>query len=208
MSETKMSAIEMALAAAKARKAAKEAAGALEESPQQTQPRSKAPGLSPAERAEKQAQLAAERAERKARREQEKAQRDATRAATRSTGSAHMKKVESARSKLQPLSSEAELAYNEIIGNFSGPVVATIAEHLKLYVRLSATQRAASGAAIPVGTTVRITGGDSKHLNEVGVVTKSQKLRSYVKVEGLRKDVYVFTSDLTVVEEQSTAVAV
>lgn len=203
MSETKMSAIEMALAAAKARKAAKEAVGIEDEAsrPKRTETAS-------AVRAEKQAQIAAERAERKAAREAQKVLRDAERATTKAAGSAHMKKVENARARLPQLSAEAELTYNEIIGNYSGPTVAAIADHLKLYVRLSATQRASAGAAIPVGTTVRIVGGDSKYIDSVGVVTKSQKLRSFVKVEGVRKDVYVFTSDLSVVEEQQVAVAV
>lgn len=237
MTETKLSAIEKALAAAKARKAAKEAAGLTEETPapkakKEPKPKAEKPTKAPkaakepkaktvdptkeaakaerlAAKAAKMAELEAQRAERKAAREAKKAEREATRAAAKSApGSAHMKKVEKARAKLLPLSSEAELLYSEIIGNFGGPMVNAIAEHLKLHVRMSATKRATEGAALPIGTTVRIINGDAKYLNMVGTVVKSQKLRSFVKVEGVRKDVYVFTADLKVVDEAQLAVAV
>lgn len=237
MTETKLSAIEKALAAAKARKAAKEAAGLIEEAPapkakKEPKPKAEKPTKAPkaakepkaktvdptkeaakaerlAAKAAKMAELEAQRAERKAAREAKKVEREATRAAAKSApGSAHMKKVEKARAKLLPLSSEAELLYSEIIGNFGGPMVNAIAEHLKLHVRMSATKRATEGAALPIGTTVRIINGDAKYLNMVGTVVKSQKLRSFVKVEGVRKDVYVFTADLKVVDEAQLAVAV
>lgn len=237
MTETKLSAIEKALAAAKARKAAKEAAGLTEETPapkakKEPKPKAEKPTKAPkaakepkaktvdptkeaakaerlAAKAAKMAELEAQRAERKAAREAAKAEREATRAAAKSApGSAHMKKVEKARAKLLPLSSEAELLYSEIIGNFGGPMVNAIAEHLKLHVRMSATKRATEGAALPIGTTVRIINGDAKYLNMVGTVVKSQKLRSFVKVEGVRKDVYVFTADLKVVADADLAVAV
>lgn len=237
MTETKLSAIEKALAAAKARKAAKEAAGLTEETPapkakKEPKPKAEKPTKAPkaakepkaktvdptkeaakaerlAAKAAKMAELEAQRAERKAAREAKKVEREATRAAAKSApGSAHMKKVEKARAKLLPLSSEAELLYSEIIGNFGGPMVNAIAEHLKLHVRMSATKRATEGAALPIGTTVRIINGDAKYLNMVGTVVKSQKLRSFVKVEGVRKDVYVFTADLKVVADADLAVAV
>lgn len=237
MTETKLSAIEKALAAAKARKAAKEAAGLTEETPapkakKEPKPKAEKPTKAPkaakepkakatdpakeaakaerlAAKAAKMAELEAQRTERKAAREAAKAEREANRAAAKSApGSAHMKKVEKARAKLLPLSSEAELLYTEIIGNFGGPMVAAIAEHLKLHVRMSATQRATEGKALPVGTTVRIIGGEAKYLNKVGTVVKSQKLRSFVKVDGVRKDVYVFTADLKVVADADLAVAV
>jgi len=237
MTETKLSAIEKALAAAKARKAAKEAAGLTEETPapkakKEPKPKAEKPAKSPkaakepkaktvdptkeaakaeraAAKAAKMAELEAARAARKVEREAKKAEREATRAAAKSSpGSAHMKKVEKARAKLPTLSSEAELLYTEIVGNYGSHMVATIAEHLKLHIRMSATKRAAEGAALPVGTTVRIIGGDPKFANKVGTVVKSQKLRSFVKVEGVRKDVYVFTSDLKVIADADLAVAV
>lgn len=238
MTETKMSAIDRALAAAKARKAAKEAAGITEEAPvakpakepkakkekpvkapkAAKEPKAKvvdeAKAAAKAERAAakaaKMAELEAARAARKAERDAKKAEREAAKANKASTGAAaaHMKKVEKARAKLPTLSSEAELVYNEIISNFGGPAVVAIAEHLKLYVRMSATQRATNGAALEPGSTVRIVGGDPKFINMVGTVVKSQKLRSFVKVPGVRKDVYVFTTDLKVVEDQPMAVAV
>ena len=119
-----------------------------------------------------------------------------------------MKKVENARSKLMTLNSEAELVYNEITANYSGVMVNAIAEHLKLYVRMSSTQRAQSGAAFPIGTKVTITGGDPKHIGKVGIVTKSQKLRTFVDV-GERKEVYIFTTDAKMIAaDAELAVAV
>lgn len=230
MSETKMSAIEEALAKARARKAAKEAAGLLPETPVPVADRPKKAAKEPkptkeatvdpdreaakaekaAARAAKQAQLEADREVRRQAREARKAEK-AEKAATKATAaprSAHMKKVENARAKLMALNSEAELIYNEVTANFSGVMVNAIAEHLKLYVRMSSTQRAQSGTAFPVGTKVTITGGDPKHIGKVGTVTKSQKLRTFVDV-GERKEVYIFTTDAKAVEETAqVAVAV
>lgn len=198
MSETKMSAIEEALAKARARKAAKEAAGILPEKPPPV-----------AERPKKAAVEAKPKAERPADpdREAAKAEKAATKAAA-APRSAHMKKVENARSKLMALNSEAELTYNEITANYSGVMVNAIADHLKLYVRMSSTQRAQAGTAFPIGTKVTIMGGDPKHIGKVGIVTKSQKLRTFVDV-GERKEVYIFTTDAKAVEETAqVAVAV
>jgi hypothetical protein len=221
MSETKMSAIEEALAKARARKAAKEAAGLLPESPvvaapkkaaakenkptkEQTNPDRAAEKAN--ERAAKQAQLEADREVRRQAREARKAEKAATKAAA-APRSAHMKKVENARAKLMSLNSEAELIYNEIVANYSGMMVNAIAEHLKLYVRMSSTQRAQSGAAFKIGAKVTITGGDPKHIGKVGTVTKSQKLRTFVDV-GERKEVYIFTTDAKLTAEETLAVAV
>lgn len=226
MSETKMSAIEEALAKARARKAAKEAAGILPEKPAPVAERPKKAAVEAKPKAErpadpdreaakaekaaareaKQAQLEADRAARRQAREARKAEKAATKAAA-APRSAHMKKVENARSKLMALNSEAELTYNEITANYSGVMVNAIADHLKLYVRMSSTQRAQSGAAFPIGTKVTITGGDPKHIGKVGTVTKSQKLRTFVDV-GERKEVYIFTTDAKAVVEDQVAVAV
>lgn len=226
MSETKMSAIEEALAKARARKAAKEAAGLLPESPAPVAERPKKAAKEPkpakeavspdreaakaakAEaRAAKQAQLEADREARRQAREARKAEKAATKA-TAAPRSAHMKKVENARAKLLALNSEAELIYNEVTANFSGLMVNAIADHLKLYVRMSSTQRAQAGTAFPIGTKVTIMGGDPKHIGKVGIVTKSQKLRTFVDV-GERKEVYIFTTDAKAVEETAqSAVAV
>lgn len=224
MSETKMSAIEEALAKARARKAAKEEAGILPGSPVQaaekpkkaanepkpfretvSSDREEAKAAKAAVREAKQAQLEADREVRRQAREARLAEKAATKAAA-APRSAHMKKVENARAKLVPLNSEAELLYNEAISNFSGVMVTAIAEHLKLYVRMSSTKRAQSGKSFPVGTKVTITGGDPKHIGKVGVVTKSQKLRTFVDV-GERKEVYIFTTDAKAAEEVAEQVA-
>jgi flagellar biosynthesis GTPase FlhF len=232
MSEVKMSAIDRALAAAKARKAAKEAAGITEETPsvQQEAP-AKAPRVAKAAkepkaertvdpdreakkaereaaRAAKKEAVAAELEAKRAARAAKKAEKAAARteAANRP---AHMKKVENARAKLPPLNQEAELVYNEIISNFGGTTVTAIAEHLKLYVRMSSTQRAMNGKPLEVGATVQVIGGDPKFIGKIGTVVSSQKLRTFVKIDGVKKDIYMFTTDLKVQEEQAqVAVAV
>jgi hypothetical protein len=148
------------------------------------------------------AELEAKRAARAAKKAEKAAAR--TEAANRP---AHMKKVENARAKLPPLNQEAELVYNEIITNFGGTTVTAIAEHLKLYVRMSSTQRAMNGKPLEAGATVQVIGGDPKFIGKIGTVVSSQKLRTFVKIDGVKKDIYMFTTDLKVQEAQ-VAVAV
>lgn len=232
MSEVKMSAIDRALAAAKARKAAKEAAGITEETitvPVAAKPKvpkaakepkvkverptDEAKAARSAEREARRAAKAAKEAEERAAKDARKAERAAKREAKASAKSekkpTHMKKVERARSKLRPLNSEAEKLFSEVVTNFSVQVIEDIAEHLMVHVRAYKTQRATALEALPLGATVKITGGDRRYVGMTGKVVHSQRLRAKIEVPGVTKEVYIYNGEAEVVaEETQLAVAV
>lgn len=234
----KMSAIDRALAAAKARKAAKEAAGIVDEAPA---PKAKAAAKPKAEKAPKAAKVKAadpdkeaQAAERAAAREARKADRGAAKAAEEAAKEevraakraareakkaekleaktdkkpAHMKKVERARAKLNKLSTEAELIFSEVVGNFGVTAIEDIAEHLMVHARAYKTQRALTQTQLPLGATVKIVGGDRRYIGMTGTVVHSQKLRAKVEVEGVAKPVYLYTGEAIEVAADQLAVAV
>jgi len=200
MSDVKLSAIDRALAAAKARKAAKEAAGILQE---QTPVAPKAPRAEDPEKAAarrlraaakeaKHAQLEAERAERRAAREARKAERVAT---PKAKGPAHMKKVERALSKLPPLNESAKAEFEAMTSNYGIYELEKFAAHLQLFSRTQKTLRAADLQKLPLGASVTITGGDLRYVGMQGKVVHSQKLRAKVAVDGVKKPVYIYTGE-------------
>jgi hypothetical protein len=233
----KMSAIDRALAAAKARKAAKVAAGVEVEAPvvkakvekPKAEKTPKAPKVKAvdadkeakaAERAAAREARKADKAAAKAAEEAAKADAKAKRAAEREAKKAaksaektdkkpaHMKKVDRARAKLNKLSEAAELIFSEVVGNFGVTAIEDIAEHLMVHARAYKTQRALTQTQLPLGATVRITGGDRRYLGMTGKVVHSQKLRAKVEVEGMAKPVYIYTGEAVEVAEDQLAVAV
>ena len=246
MTEVKMSAIDRALAAAKARKAAKEAAGITEDTNSEAKPvkapkpaKKEKPVKTPkaakepkakandeakeaakaeraaareARKAEKLSAKAAEeaaKAEAKAQRAAERAAKKAEKEAAKSDKKpAHMKKVERARAKLGSLNTEAEKIFSEVVSNFGVYEIELIAEHLMVHARAYKTQRALTQKQLPLGSTVRITGGDRRFIGMTGKVVHSQKLRAKVEVPGVAKPVYIYTGEAVEVAEQQLAVAV
>ena len=221
----KLSAIDRALAAAKARKAA--AASATPDGPEasSTPPPTKRSARTDESREESRQKRDAERAERlnakaarlaseaeakaskAAAREAAKAQRRAAKEAEKaSKRPAHMKKVERARSKCPPLSSAAELVYGEATANLTAQQIDALAQHLLVHVRASRTTLATTSEQLPMGATVRITGGEAKYIGAVGTVVHSQRLRAKVAVEGQPRPVYIYTGEAVVVEESAAAV--
>ena len=223
MSESvKLSAIDRALAAAKARKAAKEAAG-LEPEATAAPKAKKVPApkikLHPDVKAEKiidpsvlehraakaaaraeakatkLAQFEADRAARKAAREAKAAARAATKTVV---VPAHLKKVERAKAKLPQLNEEMQKEFNGIVSNFGLPQLEALAMHLQLHTRTEKTLRATKGGPLPLGATVTIIGGDPRYIGKRGTVVTSQKLRATVAVEGAKKPVYIYTSEAKV----------
>lgn len=216
----KLSAIDRALAAAKARKAAKEAAGvtpdltevvakikapkpakvAKVKTPKEIDPslaeaRSARQAERAAAKAEKLAQLEAERTARKAAREARKAEKAASKAVV---VPAHLKKVERAKAKLPQLNEEMQKEFNGIISNFGLYQLEALAMHLQLHTRTEKTVRATKGGPLPIGATVTIYGGDPRYIGKTGKVLTSQKLRATVAVEGAKKPVYIYTSEAKV----------
>lgn len=189
---TKLSAIDKALAAAKARKAAKETSSSSEEDTTIKVVKSasdKAEKI--AAREAKRAQMAKEREDRRAAK------------ASQPKGPAHMKKIDRAASRLPVLSDSAQLLFNEATTNFSAEQITAISLHLQHFNRVKATERAL-GQKVEVGQTVKIIAGDPKFVGMTGTVSKSQRIRCYVTVPGIKRDVYCFTSD---VEPQAAAQA-
>jgi hypothetical protein len=188
---TKLSAIDKALAQAKARKAAKDSSPPPAGDDVQTVTVQKSDtdkALKLAEREARRAQIAKDREERKA-----------AKAAAQPKGPAHMKKIASAANKLPTLTDTAQLLFNEATMNFSAEQLTALALHIQHFNRVKATERALNQRVVQ-GTQVRIIGGDPKFIGMTGSVTKAQRIRCYVTVPGVKREVYCFTSDIEVLE--------
>ena len=160
------------------------------------------PRLSAEEREARKTQLATDRAARKVTRI---AAREARRAAKVSgKAPAHMVKVMRAAEKLPVLEDRGAEIFNEITTNFSRAQVAAIAQHLTHFNRVMATSNALS-AKLNVGDTVTFVGGDAKYVGLTGTVERVQRIRAYITVEGFKKPIYVFTSDVALLAGQAQA---
>lgn len=209
-STTKLSAIDKALAAAKARAAAKasidsdapEAAPSPKPAKEPKAKKETQPDFAKAQKKEAEAIL---RAEAKKIRDAEREARRAAKAVdSGAKKSAHMKKVEKAAAKLPALQESAETLFNEITVNLSRVQVAALALHLQHFNRVKATEMAAD-RSYKQGQAVRITGGDPKFLGLLGTIESARPLRCFVNVPGVRKPVYLFTSDIEPVAEEPLA---
>lgn len=189
-----VSAIDRALAAAKARKALKEAVSDAAPMPRKAEKSEGKPDAAAkaAAKAEKEAQKAAKKAERDAAREARKAAKAAEKS-DKSKKPAHMKKVERALSKLPSLNEPTQLIFNEATCNLSAQQLDALAQHILHHNRTMATTNAMKSEMLTIGATVRITGGDPKFVGMVGTVVKSRQLRAKVQVPGVEKLVYIFT---------------
>jgi hypothetical protein len=213
-----MSAIDRALAAAKARKSAKDAASKTNtvdvvetkpkvsvskefEKKQKAAANEELTTLQKSAKAEKKAAEEAAKAERKAKRDADRAERrSAKEAAATNKKPSHMKKVERARSKCPALNGPAEALFNEATTNLSILQIEALSQHLVVQARAMRTIRAAQTAVLALGSTVRITGGDPKFVGAVGKVVHSHKLRAKVEVPGVSKPVYIYTGEAEVVD--------
>lgn len=190
---TKLSAIDKALAAAQARKAMKE--GLSEAAPVKT-PKVKV------DDATKAAAKLAKDAERQAKKEQRdaerKAKREARAVARTNSKPAHMKKVEKAGSMIPAMNDQMQLLFNEATANFSAAEITALALHLQHFNRVKATERALN-QKVELGQTVRIVGGEPKFIGMEGKVSLARRIRCFVEVAGFKKPVYCFTSDVEII---------
>ena len=207
-----ISKIDAAIAAAKARKAARDAArqeaGPTSQDPVMSEPgdnvdASPSDDLTDADkrqshRAAKKAMILADREARKVAKEAERQKKKETKVAQR-TGPAHMSKVDKAAAKLPTLLDETKQLFNDITQQLHADQITALVLHLQHHNRVNATQRALT-AKVETGTAVRIVGGDPKFIGRTGVVFKAQRIRCYVTVPGVNRPVYLFTSDVTPVE--------
>lgn len=217
-----LSKIDALINAARARKAAKEAAGEPASAPKpkkrpvtdeletsEPKPRKEKPSKDDPERAAKRAQIEQEREQRKqaaaAAREEARIRKQAERELSKASKPAHMSKVDRAAAKLPKLLNFAQSVYDDVIVNMGAEQLNALAQHILHYNRVKATERAL-GAKLEVGQTVRIIGGDPKALGKVGTVTEVRRIRCFVELEGASKPVYLFTSDVETiaVEEART----
>lgn len=147
---------------------------------------------------EREASRAAARAERERIR--------AEKAATKRSTPVHMRKVERAAAALPGLIDGADSIVDDIVSRFSPDQITAIALHLQHRNRVAATIAAVSGPPLRVGQVVRITGGDPRFIGMSGAVEKVQRIRCYVKVPGVTKLVYSFTSDVSPLNEEAEEV--
>jgi hypothetical protein len=119
---------------------------------------------------------------------------------------AHMSKVDKAAAKLPKLGDDATNAFNDLTVSLPADQIAALAQHLLHFNRAQATQRALS-QKLNVGDQVEILAGDSKAFGMVGIVSKAQRIRCFVDVEGFRNPVYLFSSDVKVIAPVEMAIA-
>jgi ribosomal protein L21E len=201
---TKLSAIDKALAAAKARKGVKTDSDSTDvENDQQTDDIEVKKVTQPDfAKAQKKAALDSMRAEAKAKRDSERLERRAAKLANAGKP-VHMKKINNAAEKLPALDERTQLLFNESTVNLGVQQIAALSLHLQHFNRLKATERALD-QKLELGQTVDIISGDPKYVGKTGTVTGVRRIRCFVEVEGLTKPVYLFTSDVRVVESVST----
>lgn len=186
-SETSVDSIDAAIAAAKSGTTA-------------SKDKTSRPRLSAEEKLARDAARTAEQAEKKANRDAARlAKAEAKKASAKP---AHMSKVEKAANKLPSLDDSASSLFGEITVNYTRDQITALAAHLTHFNRMQATERAL-GQKVKTGDSVRITGGDARFVGKTGTVAKAQRIRCYVTVEGVAKDVYLFTSDVEVLSSES-----
>lgn len=199
-----LSAIDKAIAAARARKDSKANGATAAGTATTSTPKAK---MTDAERAAKQKQIEEDRAARKTKREEERAAKKAELEAKRQP--AHMKKVAKAAEKLGTLSESAQLLFNEATANLTSSDLTSLALHIQHFNRTKSTELAGK-VELAVGQAVEIISGEqTKYIGQVGIVVKAQRIRCYVHIEGANNrpvpgtddtGVYFFTSDVRQIE--------
>ena len=201
---TKLSAIDKALAAAKARKEAK---GESAETPKAkaSKPKAERIKLDDATKAAAKSAKEEARKQRQALLKQQREERRTAKAAERANAKTpHMKKIEKAAAALPEMSPSTQLAFNEVTTNLSAAQITALAMHLQHFNRVKATERALA-QELEAGQQVRIISGVQKYVGMTGTVEKAQRIRCFVNIPGVRKPVYLFTSDVELVEQTAAA---
>jgi len=192
---TKISAIDKALAAAKARKASR--AAATPPVGEMIATKKTHPEFMKAQRAEASKKLSEDRAARRA-------QREARKLEQQSTSPTHMKKVSRAGDKLPSLGDAARSHLDELTTNLSRVDLAALALHIQHFNRVKATEMS-TGRRFKSGQKARIVAGDLAHIGKIGVVESGRPLRCFVSVPGVKRLIYVFTSEIEAVEDEPAA---
>lgn len=215
--DTKLSAIDKALAAAKARKALKDSMGGkVDSTTPKAQVAKKSESVAPSKkdestkqarevaRAVKQAELKKQREERAEARNKARSERSRNRN-NPSGQPAHMKKIEKAAAALPRISEATRKALDEITSTITGVELESLALHIQHYNRVQQTKRALKGASFEPGDEVRVVSGAAKYIGKTGVIDRAQRIRCFVRVHGASKPVYLFTSDVELLNNDSSA---
>lgn len=142
------------------------------------------------------------RAARKAAREEKKAAKAAERAAKGSGD----KLVEKALSKLPKLDENTAALVAQIVEctHAHSASLAAVIDHLKFAANVAGRAQA-KAVEVEAGDAVRIVGGNPKYVGMVGIVERAAKLRCHVAVPGKDTTIYLFNSDVEVVDPDSLA---
>lgn len=163
-----------------------------------------------AAKAKKDAERAAKKQEKQAARDAKKAERDEKRAAKKATKEAekaqrkpHTSKLDKARAKLPELTNAASNFLTDIVNReLSSVELIALAQHIDFEARSRQTVKALT-AKLEAGQVVRITGGkDTRAIGKLGTLSKVQRIRCYVEVPGIKRPVYLFTSDVASVTDE------
>jgi hypothetical protein len=157
------------------------------------EPRSqRKPRLTDEEKEQRDRKAQADREERKATRTADRQRKRDEKLAARQTP--HLSKVKKALEQLPELTASAKERYDELVVGLNPTEVNALGLHLQHFYRHHATE-SASSRALEVGQKVKLLGGGAKYVGRTGVVVKLQRIRCYVKVEGIGTPAYVFTSE-------------
>lgn len=189
MNQDNITALDAALSAAKQRVAEKDG--------ETNETKTSRPRLTPEEKAQRAQAKTEEKArkavEREAKREAKRLEREAVRTTP------HMKKVEKAAKALPDMASETVSLFEMVQGQLAASEITKLVAHLQHFVRVEST-KAALEQRLEAGQVVAIVGGDPRYIGKTGTITKAQRIRCYVSVPGVKKDVYLFTADVRPIE--------
>lgn len=116
------------------------------------------------------------------------------------TTPAHMSKVNKVAAQLPALSPDAQLLFTAA-NNMASADINSLVSHLNISIRRRGVQAIAQGSTGPsslkVGDRVTIRSGQPRFVGQSGVVSKVQRIRCYVRLDGRNKDDYFFIADIS-----------
>lgn len=185
------------------------------EAPKTTTNRVPKPKLSESEKAALKAEKDAKReakalisAEKKTAAEAEKAEKRAAREAKKAAkaGEAkpvpHVAKVERSTSELPALPDGLQ-SFSDQFATLPASVASILLAHLENDLRYRQVVASNGIKDITEGTVVEIIAGPAEFIGAVGRVTKAQRIRCFVEIEGESKPVYLFLADVRKVSEDA-----
>lgn len=151
--------------------------------------------LTEEQKIEKTANKAAEKAEKARVREEKRAAKAAA------TPGKHTAKLMRVKGQLPKLSLPEQKFYDDVVAGCTPDELERIASHLSYHVREEQTKRAVA-AVVEVGQTVRIRSGNQRYTGLLGTVSRANRIRCYVNIPNVDKDIYLFTSDVESVDQE------